>query len=248
MPPAPDTSPAAVYERGIGYNDENYYLTVDPRFDQELERWRRGEASAFAERFARVEDDFDDADRLVSVHATLAEAEQAARAGHAQRTSAWTFVDLGFHLFGCRPIEREYDDDGWDGDWAATPIDDLERLTAWCLEHAVEMPGLDSDDPAVRTACEQIAARSREGDMWLDCWEYEGAKPFAADLVAERLQAAGRGDVVPDLWRHLVGDFTYVGPAPRISSAGHPPDAVGSASPPSPPDLKPGILRRLFGS
>jgi hypothetical protein len=56
---------AAVYARGLGYTDEHFSVAVDRRLDEALPRWRAGEPSDLARRWAAMQG-HDDLDELVT--------------------------------------------------------------------------------------------------------------------------------------------------------------------------------------
>ncbi len=230
----------AVYDHGIGYNDETFYVERDPELTVALTEWRNGLASKFHEawRAATVASDWPP--QMVSLHASLDEADTAAAAVHRLRCGEMTIVDFGFHDFGCAP---EGADDG---------EDDMGRLTAWCEAHDVQMPSLDASKPNVRNACEAVAERAQEGSLWLDLiGEPDGGLPFAADLAVDSLRQSGKEDLVGSLYQALIGSFTFVGPAPmalqsptvelHAETAGPPTSGTVSRS-----RRKSGFLSRLF--
>ncbi len=229
--------PAAVYQRGLGYSDENTTITVHKPLEDLLTRWRAGEEVEIAEAWAEHNDSDADPDTVVSIHDTIDQALAKAHSDHIQLCAQLTFVGMGFDNFGCVVDVSPYNPDD------STSYDqDMPRLRQWCSDNGVAMPtSLDPSDPEVMKRCVAIANRSMEGDLWLDFFQDgpQAAAPFAADMVADDLRAAGKPELAADLFSFLLCDLTYVGPPPPSQP---PQDKPG----PGRPERK-GFLGRLFG-
>lgn len=202
---------AAVYRRLVSYDDENYYLDVDDSLEALLQQWRAGGADRFSRAWRQANRQVEYEEEILSVHFLFSKAQARADVEHLRLSQELAFVDLGFSWAGAG-TSLASDADILGTNYAA----DLPRLNHWCRENSMDMPELDMSIPHVKQACESIAARSRDGTLWLNPLADETAEKFAADMVADALRARGEPRRVGELFRYLVGDLTYVGPAPSF--------------------------------
>jgi hypothetical protein len=208
----------AVYARGVAYSDEYYFVDPDPMLDAALRSWRvSGDPSEIQSLLQHQEENSEYPDELVSLHATYEAAEVAAGVLLLEKVRTLTFVDFGFGNFGMttggstRWYSTEDDDDEWstlfDSAQTSSLVDDAARLEAWCQKQAWPFP--QDSDSSQRMS---IAERSME-EVWKDVVD-DDAEAFLADVVAEQLLAAGRDDLLIDLWSSLAAPLVYVGPPP----------------------------------
>ena len=212
--------PCAVYVRGIAYSDEVFYVDPDPILDAALRNWRSTGDAAEVLSLLQHQDEFSESpDTAASVQGSYAEAAAAMGPTLLETIRGITFIDFGFDTLGIgsgqsmRWYSTEDDDNEWlaledAGDASSGPRpDDVSRLKRWCDTHGWPHPK--SDD---RRKLELIAERAM--DTFPASLVDQQPRAFLADTLADQLMAAGRDDLLVDLWRTFVPALVYVGPAP----------------------------------
>jgi hypothetical protein len=221
------TGPCAVYTRGVSYSDECFFVDPDPLLDAALRGWREtGEPNEVLSLLQHQDVNSEYPDSVVEVYASFAEAEAAIHDVLLKTVRELTFVDFGFATFGIsfggstRWYSTQDDDDSWSSlvDSTVPAVDgvdgagDTGRLLAWCDRHRWPHPPRND-----RSQMMAIAERAFEPGV-AEVIDDE-PEAFLADMVADQLHAAGRNDLLIDLWASFVVPLVFVGPAPSSNPA-----------------------------
>jgi hypothetical protein len=207
-----------LYARGVSYSDEYFFVDPDPLLDAALRAWRvTGDSNEVLSLLQHQDENSEYPDYVVEVYPSFEEAESAVHDVLVKTVRGLTFVDFGFTTFGIasggstRWYSTEDDDDTWSSLLDATvPTKsseaDITRLLAWCDRHSWPHPSEKDHAAAV-----EVAERALEQHLSevID----EQPEAFLADIVADQLHAAGREDLLIDLWATFVVPLVYVGPA-----------------------------------